>query len=169
MPDAVPKKRGPKTDVLEALLKRVDGLEKRFRNDEDPTGEHPPVSDVKEAILEVVRNSSSPEEAQGHSEASKGDSSTTSPPEAASSARRAMSSTQSPSSSGASSFPSHEYATLLLDTYFSRIHGKPYHVLDEMSTRTRLAGNQLPSFLSYAIFSVSARFAKFRYIWLRIP
>ncbi|KAG7115655.1 Abscisic acid cluster transcription factor abl7 like protein [Verticillium longisporum] len=25
--DAVPKKRGPKTDVLEALLKRVDGLE----------------------------------------------------------------------------------------------------------------------------------------------
>lgn len=29
-PDAVPKKRGPKTDVLEALLKRVDGLEKRL-------------------------------------------------------------------------------------------------------------------------------------------
>lgn len=28
--DAVPKKRGPKTDVLEALLKRVDGLEKRL-------------------------------------------------------------------------------------------------------------------------------------------
>jgi hypothetical protein len=26
----VPKKRGPKTDVLEALLKRVDGLEKRL-------------------------------------------------------------------------------------------------------------------------------------------
>jgi hypothetical protein len=29
--DAVPKKRGPKTDVLEALLKRVDGLEKRLK------------------------------------------------------------------------------------------------------------------------------------------
>jgi hypothetical protein len=27
----VPKKRGPKTDVLEALLKRVDGLEKRLK------------------------------------------------------------------------------------------------------------------------------------------
>jgi len=28
--DAVPKKRGPKTDVLEALLKRVDGLERQL-------------------------------------------------------------------------------------------------------------------------------------------
>lgn len=37
--DAVPKKRGPKTDVLEALLKRVDGLEKRLVSEgksEDP-------------------------------------------------------------------------------------------------------------------------------------
>jgi hypothetical protein len=30
--DAVPKKRGPKTDVLEALLKRVDGLEARLKD-----------------------------------------------------------------------------------------------------------------------------------------
>jgi hypothetical protein len=29
----VPKKRGPKTDVLEALLKRVDGLEKRLHTE----------------------------------------------------------------------------------------------------------------------------------------
>lgn len=29
--DAVPKKRGPKTDVLDALLKRVDGLEAKLR------------------------------------------------------------------------------------------------------------------------------------------
>ncbi len=32
IPDAVPKKRGPKTDVLEALLKRVDGLEARLKD-----------------------------------------------------------------------------------------------------------------------------------------
>lgn len=38
-PDAVPKKRGPKTDVLEALLKRVDGLEAKLKekNAESPT------------------------------------------------------------------------------------------------------------------------------------
>lgn len=34
--DAVPKKRGPKTDVLEALLKRVDGLEKRLKDEKKP-------------------------------------------------------------------------------------------------------------------------------------
>ena len=36
-PDAIPKKRGPKTDVLEALLKRVDGLERRLRDEKEPT------------------------------------------------------------------------------------------------------------------------------------
>ena len=36
--DAVPKKRGPKTDVLEALLKRVDGLEKRLHDENKPEG-----------------------------------------------------------------------------------------------------------------------------------
>ena len=35
-PDAIPKKRGPKTDVLEALLKRVDGLERRLRDEKQP-------------------------------------------------------------------------------------------------------------------------------------
>jgi hypothetical protein len=34
--DAVPKKRGPKTDVLESLLKRVDGLEKRLKDEKQP-------------------------------------------------------------------------------------------------------------------------------------
>lgn len=35
--DAVPKKRGPKTDVLESLLKRVDGLEAQLREKNDQT------------------------------------------------------------------------------------------------------------------------------------
>jgi hypothetical protein len=33
--DAVPKKRGPKTDVLEALLKRIDGLEKQLQPEDE--------------------------------------------------------------------------------------------------------------------------------------
>ena len=33
--DAVPKKRGPKTDVLEALLRRVDGLERRLKDEKN--------------------------------------------------------------------------------------------------------------------------------------
>jgi hypothetical protein len=40
--DAVPKKRGPKTDVLEALLKRVDGLEARLKDKKTEAGSESP-------------------------------------------------------------------------------------------------------------------------------
>lgn len=48
--DAVPKKRGPKTDVLEALLKRVDGLEAKLKEKKEqpgtPTTEEEPATPV---------------------------------------------------------------------------------------------------------------------------
>ena len=37
--DAVPKKRGPKTDVLEALVKRVDGLEQKLKDQKKDSGD----------------------------------------------------------------------------------------------------------------------------------
>lgn len=46
---------------------------------------------------------------------------------------------------------------LLLDTYFTRIHGKPYYILDELTTRQRLQHHQLPNHLAHAIYAVSAR------------
>lgn len=49
--DAVPKKRGPKTDVLEALLKRVNGLEKRLKDE----GKEPDDNGV-EIVAESVRD-----------------------------------------------------------------------------------------------------------------
>jgi hypothetical protein len=51
---------------------------------------------------------------------------------------------------------------LLLDTYFARIHGKPYYILDESTTRQRLQANQLPAHLAYAIYAVSARYEALR-------
>lgn len=47
----------------------------------------------------------------------------------------------------------------LLDTYFSRFHGKPYHILDETVIRQRIQAHQIPSFLAHAIYAVSARYA----------
>ncbi len=46
---------------------------------------------------------------------------------------------------------------VLLDTYFSRCHGKAYYILDETTTRQRMQLNQIPSYLVFAIYSVSAR------------
>ncbi|KIW05363.1 uncharacterized protein PV09_03879 [Verruconis gallopava] len=151
--DAVPKKRGPKTDVLEALLKRVDGLEKRLRTDSDTT----PVTEVKEAILDAVRGSNSPEE-KPPVDAQAGDTLGSTPSDAADSrAPPRPADSSSPTRAGA--FPSPEYAQVLLDTYFRRIHGKPYYILDEASTRQRLVNNQLPEHLCLAIFAATARYA----------
>lgn len=46
---------------------------------------------------------------------------------------------------------------VLLNTYFTRFHGKPYHILDEPLTRQRHKTNQLPNYLTHAIYAVSAR------------
>ncbi|CZT11947.1 related to nitrate assimilation regulatory protein nirA [Rhynchosporium agropyri] len=136
--DAVPKKRGPKTDVLEALLKRVDGLEKRLK-DEKKAGsdnnegasaadEESPNSDAKpkRPLLETV---DIPNE----------------------------SAVYSPISISESSPPAIQ-PDVLLDTYFGRCHGKVYYILDETTTRQRMQLNQIPSYLVLAIYAVSARY-----------
>lgn len=46
---------------------------------------------------------------------------------------------------------------VLLDTYFTRFHAKPFYILDESSVRQRLQLNQLPGHLLCAICAVAAR------------
>jgi hypothetical protein len=61
--DAVPKKRGPKTDVLEALLKRVDGLEQKLKEKKTdpntPTSENRPTLAPDDASSNGENSSSS--------------------------------------------------------------------------------------------------------------
>jgi len=49
---------------------------------------------------------------------------------------------------------------VLLDTYFVRCHGKAFFILDETTVRQRIQINQIPSYLLYAIYAVSARFVE---------
>lgn len=125
--DAVPKKRGPKTDVLEALLKRVDGLEKRLQDENHPLSPASSTSPVKSL------------ESQ--------------PPVAPVSSQLAPPpppptlSTPSPS----------RLPDSMLDAYFGRLHGKPYFILDESSTRQRHQRRQLSPALSMAIYAVTLR------------
>lgn len=152
----MPKKRGPKTDVLEALLKRVDGLEKRLRNGTNDGDHTVPVTAVKEAILEAVRNSSSPDDRLLDVSPQKETSSASSPPDIALPAAAQLQPTQSAQSDAEASLNA-DYVLVLLDAYFNRVHGKPYHILDEASTRQQVFNKQLPDHLSFAIFAVSAR------------
>ncbi|KAI1773456.1 hypothetical protein F4818DRAFT_443294 [Hypoxylon cercidicola] len=140
--DAVPKKRGPKTDVLEALLKRVDGLEAQLKDrktEASPETESP--SDSGTVVLE------SPSEPKPKRMALDTARSTETDTESA---------LYSPS---VISEPSSSIRTdALLDTYFNRFHAKPYYILDESSVRQRLQINQLPHYLAHAIYAVAARY-----------
>ncbi|PLB54362.1 Zn(II)2Cys6 transcription factor [Aspergillus steynii IBT 23096] len=124
--DAVPKKRGPKTDVLEALLKRVDGLEKRLQDENHPLSPASSTSPIKslESQLPVAPVSLQPAPA---------------PPTL---------STPSPN----------RLPDAMLDAYFARLHGKPYFILDEPSTRQRHQCRQLSPALSMAIYAVTLRY-----------
>lgn len=45
----------------------------------------------------------------------------------------------------------------MLDAYFGRLHGKPYYILDEASTRQRHQLGHLPAPLSMAIYALASR------------
>lgn len=47
----------------------------------------------------------------------------------------------------------------ILDTYFSRLHGKPFYVLEESSTRQKHHMGQLPAHLMMAIYAITVRCA----------
>ncbi|KLU92081.1 hypothetical protein MAPG_11028 [Magnaporthiopsis poae ATCC 64411] len=156
--DAVPKKRGPKTDVLEALLKRVDGLEQRLKDQKstDPGAAAAVAAEIAalgSAANEVSQRASAPVAATSADDKSRPDTATTS--RAGDVQEPAI---YSPSASSEPSPTGPVPVDALLDTYFSRFHGKPYHILDESSIRQRLLVNQIPSFLAHAIYAVAARY-----------
>ncbi|KAK3377939.1 fungal transcriptional regulatory-like protein [Podospora didyma] len=150
--DAVPKKRGPKTDVLEALLKRVDGLEARLKEKkaepEIPTSEDAPeimmdesssvapTSDpvANDKMLGLLSIDTNCRQEAGESEI------------------------YSPTHSSEPSPKIQPDADALLDTYFTRFNAKPFHILDETTLRERLQMNQAPGFLVQAIYAVASRY-----------
>ncbi|KAI9734047.1 MAG: hypothetical protein M1818_006985 [Claussenomyces sp. TS43310] len=131
--DAVPKKRGPKTDLLEALLKRVDGLEKRLKDEEKP--HISPTDGLPSTDGDTLKDDNR-------------------------CPRLTLNSTiESPGDGPAvSQCPPPFQHHVLFDMYFKRVHGKPYYILDENVTRQNLAGNRIPEHLLNAIYAISSRY-----------
>ncbi|KAL2833303.1 type I 3-dehydroquinase-domain-containing protein [Aspergillus cavernicola] len=123
--DAVPKKRGPKTDVLEALLKRVDGLEKRLQDDNHPLSPSSPVKPdlPPPPVAFPLAPPPVPSYAHVHAHGQPG-----------------------------------RMPDAMLDAYFARLHGKPFFILDETSTRQCHQSGQLPVHLSMAIYALTLRY-----------
>ncbi|KAF2967633.1 hypothetical protein GQX73_g5930 [Xylaria multiplex] len=156
---AVPKKRGPKTDVLEALLKRVDGLEAQLKDQKKTGGNSPTTEEPLSARAEVSDN---------NADAATSDSITVAPTTSEQKPKRAaLDASRTPDSGSDTALyspamtnesPPAIPSDALLDTYFTRFHAKPYHILDESSIRQRLRLNQLPPYLVHAIYAVAARY-----------
>jgi hypothetical protein len=154
--DAVPKKRGPKTDVLEALLKRVDGLERRLK---DEKKSHSPNGEVVSVTAEEsINGDTKPQRPQLNTNTIPDESAVYSP----SPPRFVFAIVEEGAILTNHSAPSPAVQPdALLDTYFTRCRGKAYHILDETSTRQRIQLNNIPSYLLYAIYAVSARWVAF--------
>ncbi|KAI5802050.1 fungal-specific transcription factor domain-containing protein [Pyronema domesticum] len=167
---AVPKKRGPKTEVLEELLKRIDGLEKRLGESEGSNG--------------GGRGSKSP-----GAESSNASSVASRRPAAATTAREpaAMSPPnipapsppppiiESPITTGAGGGgvspvaiqtpqpapPQTDYRLMqrLVEIFFERVNGKPYTLFHERMFRQDWQEGRVPSYVLDTICAVSVRYA----------
>ncbi|KAL1965102.1 hypothetical protein VTN77DRAFT_6015 [Rasamsonia byssochlamydoides] len=172
--DAIPKKRGPKTDVLEALLKRVDGLEKRLQEEKSPVTPTEASSSVKKQEEEPPPSESSMTRSNPIASYQYPLSPTEAryPPLESSSQRRGSSIFQEPYNGygGPSTGPqqqqppqssSVQHFTLpvaVLEAFFSRINGKPFYILDEAVTRQKHQLGQLPLPLAMAIYAITVRY-----------
>ncbi|KAK1780857.1 fungal-specific transcription factor domain-containing protein [Copromyces sp. CBS 386.78] len=153
--DAVPKKRGPKTDVLEALLKRVDGLEAKLKEKGEP--ETPTVQDTPNIVADSSSSTTSTSTSANQREQfSKDDPLETPRPHDSRELQQPFSQPQNVERQSIS-MPEVQ-PTVLFDTYFTRFHAKPFHVLDESTFRQRLQLHQVPNYLLHAVCAVAARY-----------
>ena len=150
--DAVPKKRGPKTDVLEALLKRVNGLERKLKDDKKPSEAENAATQQVGGVEQSAAGDEQMEEAVEERQAEQTPRIELAPPPLPQ-APVVQRSTQYDGTREAIAF-----TDALLDTFFSRLHDKPYYILDETATRNRLRDGNLPRYLVNAIHAVSIRY-----------
>lgn len=150
--DAIPKKRGPKTDVLEALLKRVNGLERKLKDDKKPGS---PEVAVDREEGGNVQFETEDEQTEGPAESRIAEETPRielahPPPQQQPLVQQTV---QYEGAREAIAF-----TDALLDTFFSRLHDKPYYILDETATRNRLRDGHLPQYLVNAVHAVSIRY-----------
>ena len=153
--------------MLEALLKRVDGLEAKLKEKNE---ESPPTPSTPDTSHESPSNGPTPAEQEGDRQPKRPALDTNraadgNEPALFSPAQERYEATYSALLRRGSCTKSRYRPTspvqaeVLLDTYFTRFHAKPYSILDESSIRQRMQLNQVPNFLLHAIYAVSARFA----------
>ncbi|KAI5777576.1 Zn(II)2Cys6 transcription factor [Geopyxis carbonaria] len=166
--DAVPKKRGPKTEVLEELLKRIDGLEKRLGENEGGG----PTPQTNGSVNGSITTKTSPVSSVGNGREGselrevqalamrKTD-------EVASSPSMSVVSSNTPN---ATPIMAHAVSTddptvkrrlisRLIDVFFERVNGKPYTFFHEEAFRDDMIQDRVPNHILNSVCAVSVRYA----------
>lgn len=145
--DAIPKKRGPKTDLLESLLKRVDDLEQQL--EESATVEGQTIESASDIPFDILRHDD-PQDLRD------------STPRFQRTHKSQLYPRHVPASDAVAqllTFPSPvaspTQVDALLDTFFAQVHGKPFHIVDESTIRKQVLGGILPHHLTFAIYALS--------------
>ncbi|TGZ77297.1 hypothetical protein EX30DRAFT_398625, partial [Ascodesmis nigricans] len=164
--DAVPKKRGPKTEVLEELTKRIEWLERKLVETEAGRGgEMVDGGNQPEALLEQQSSQSPPrhgvDQRTAESPARRRGSNTESgpipsppPPILAPSRPRTASTSTAPDISTTNI----ALVPRLVDVFFSRINGKPYNFFHEPSFRASFSAGTLPAGVINAVCAAAVRY-----------
>lgn len=134
--DATPKKRGPKSDILEALIRRIDGLEQRLRGRESSPSPKTALDSL------VTAQKESPQQCW-----------TTQTPTAV--LPKYELACFKVRSSSVSHYHRNSTLTLdsqsLLNVYFSRIHGKPHFIVDPDARERGIPQHQMLAMSALAI------------------
>lgn len=135
--DAVPKKRGPKTEVLEELLKRIDGLERRLEEGPSRETQHVQPAPIPQPALPLPPP---PVELMTPSPAP------VTPPVIME--MQAQEETR-------------DWRGRLVDVFFSRVNGRPYGFFHEPSFRADFAAGRFKEAVLNSVCAASVRFVPF--------
>jgi len=155
--------------VLEALLKRVDGLEKRLQDEKNPISPTSPDCAEDLPLAPPIRRNTI--DASFHAYPSNDHQPILSTPIPVKSESLTRSTGHPPSPAISQPQSAHPHpqsqsqsqphnailSDILLDTFFTRLHGKPFFILDEAQTRRLHNMKQLSVPLSMAISAMTSR------------
>lgn len=155
--------------MLEALLKRVDGLEKRLQDEKNPISPTSPDCTEDLPLAPPTRRNTIDASFHAYSSNDHQPILSTPVPVKSESLTRSTGHPPSPAISQPQSAHPHPQSQshsqphnailsdVLLDTFFTRLHGKPFFILDEAQTRRLHNMKQLSVPLSMAISAMTSR------------
>lgn len=148
----MPKKRGPKPEVLEELLKRIDGLEKRLGENNGGGGskDSPPAADGGSIGSAASRPTATGTETAAASPPAPLEPEQPPPPSAAATP---------PAARLAATPADRRLASRLVDIFFARVNGKPYTLFHEGMFRQDWADGRAPGCILDTVCAVSVRWA----------